>query len=173
MPDARPAMQGKPLLERLRHHIRLLHYSIRTEEAYVSYVRRFILFHFHQKCHPAQMNPEEIRRYLSHSRFARRDRRLDAESSGFGHPLPLQRSACRREGLCRRGRARQTCGSCAHGADPRRGASPARTSPRHASPNGFPALRHRAEADGMRASAHQGHGLRLHADYCERRQGQA
>jgi len=64
MPDTRPSTQGKPLLERLRHHIRLLHYSIRTEEAYVSHVRRFILFH--QKRHPAQMGAEEIRQYLSH-----------------------------------------------------------------------------------------------------------
>jgi site-specific recombinase XerD len=64
MPDTRPLTQGQPLLERLRHHIRLLHYSIRTEEAYVSHVRRFILFH--QKRHPAQMGAEEIRQYLSH-----------------------------------------------------------------------------------------------------------
>jgi site-specific recombinase XerD len=64
MPDTRPSAQGKPLLERLRHHIRMLHYSIRTEEAYVSHVRRFILFH--QKRHPAQMGAEEIRQYLSH-----------------------------------------------------------------------------------------------------------
>jgi integron integrase len=64
MPDVRPAPEGKPLLVRLRHHIRLLHYSIRTEEAYVSHVRRFILFH--RKRHPAQMGAEEIRQYLSH-----------------------------------------------------------------------------------------------------------
>jgi hypothetical protein len=34
---------GVPLLERVRHHIRLKHHSIRTEEAYVQAVRRFIL----------------------------------------------------------------------------------------------------------------------------------
>lgn len=64
MPDTRPSTQGKPLLERLRHHIRMLHSSSRTEEAYVSRVRRFILFH--QKRHPAQMGDEEIRQHLSH-----------------------------------------------------------------------------------------------------------
>jgi len=55
---------GSSLLERVRHHIRLKHYSIRTEEAYVQAVRRFILFH--GKRHPSQMGTEEIRKYLSH-----------------------------------------------------------------------------------------------------------
>ncbi len=55
---------GTPLLERVRHHIRLKHYSIRTEEAYVRAVKRFILFH--GKRHPAEMGAEEIRQYLSH-----------------------------------------------------------------------------------------------------------
>ncbi len=64
MPDNQPSAQGKLLLERLRHHIRLRHYSIRPEEAYLSHVRRFI--HFHQKRHPAEMGAEEIRQYLSH-----------------------------------------------------------------------------------------------------------
>ncbi len=53
-----------PLLDRLRRQIRLLHYSIRTEEAYVSHVRRFILFH--KKRHPAEMGADEVRQYLSH-----------------------------------------------------------------------------------------------------------
>ena len=55
---------GMPLLERVRHHARLKHYSIRTEEAYVRTVKRFILFH--GKRHPAEMGAEEIRQYLSH-----------------------------------------------------------------------------------------------------------
>ena len=53
-----------PLLDRLRHQIRLLHYSIRTEEAYVQWVRRFILFH--DKRHPSEMGAEHIRLFLSH-----------------------------------------------------------------------------------------------------------
>jgi integron integrase len=55
---------GTPLLERVRHHIRLKHYSIRTEEAYVRTIKRFILFY--SKRHPAEMGAEEIRQYLSH-----------------------------------------------------------------------------------------------------------
>lgn len=53
-----------PLLEQVRHQIRLKHYSIRTEEAYVQAIKRFILFH--GKRHPSVMSTEEIRQYLSH-----------------------------------------------------------------------------------------------------------
>lgn len=52
------------LLDQVRHHIRLKHYSIRTEEAYVQAVKRFILFH--HKRHPREMGAEEIRQFVSH-----------------------------------------------------------------------------------------------------------
>lgn len=52
------------LLDRMRAEIRLRHYSIRTEEAYVDWARRFILFH--GKRHPAEMGAEEVRDFLSH-----------------------------------------------------------------------------------------------------------
>ena len=40
------------------------HYSIRTEAAYVDWVRRFILFH--DKRHPRDLGPEEVARFLTH-----------------------------------------------------------------------------------------------------------
>lgn len=52
------------LLERLRQAIRLKGYSIRTEEAYVNWCRRFILFH--DKRHPRQMGSAEVEAFLSH-----------------------------------------------------------------------------------------------------------
>ncbi|MCH7611641.1 MAG: phage integrase N-terminal SAM-like domain-containing protein, partial [Chloroflexi bacterium] len=52
------------LLDRVRQSIRLKNYSIRTEQAYVSWVRRFILFH--DKRHPRQMGSAEVERFLSH-----------------------------------------------------------------------------------------------------------
>ena len=58
-----PAPPQSPLLDQVRHHVRLKHYSIRTEEAYVSHVRRFVLFH--GKRHPSEMGAEEIGRYLT------------------------------------------------------------------------------------------------------------
>jgi integron integrase len=58
-------LQKKPmLLEQVRHHLRLKHYSIRTEEAYVRAIKHFILYH--QKRHPQEMGVDEIRQYLSH-----------------------------------------------------------------------------------------------------------
>lgn len=52
------------LLDQVRSAIRLRHYSIRTEEAYVNVIRRFILYH--QKRHPSEMGVDEVRQYLSH-----------------------------------------------------------------------------------------------------------
>ncbi|MSO21961.1 MAG: hypothetical protein EXQ58_01630 [Acidobacteria bacterium] len=40
-----PEAQTPKLLDRVRDAIRARHYSLRTEEAYVGWVRRFILFH--------------------------------------------------------------------------------------------------------------------------------
>lgn len=56
-------MAKSPLLERLREAIRLRHYSIRTEQVYLHWAKRFILFH--GKRHPAEMGAEEIAAFLS------------------------------------------------------------------------------------------------------------
>jgi integron integrase len=55
--------QRPRLLDRVRDAMRRRHYSHRTEEAYVSWIRRFILFH--GKRHPAQMGVDEITRFLT------------------------------------------------------------------------------------------------------------
>jgi integron integrase len=52
------------LLDQLRHHAQLRHYSYRTEQAYVGWVRRFILFH--KKRHPASMGAPEVEAFLSY-----------------------------------------------------------------------------------------------------------
>jgi integron integrase len=58
-------MDNKPkLLERVRAVARLRHLSLRTEQAYSDWVRRYILFH--RKRHPSEMGSEEIRQFLSH-----------------------------------------------------------------------------------------------------------
>jgi integron integrase len=59
-----PADSSPRLLDRLRQALRVRHYSPRTEEAYVHWVRRFILFH--EKRHPASMGGPEIEAFLSH-----------------------------------------------------------------------------------------------------------
>lgn len=53
-----------PLLEQVRHRLRVKHYSIRTEDTYVQAIKQFILYH--GKRHPREMGGEEIRLYLSH-----------------------------------------------------------------------------------------------------------
>ena len=51
------------LLDHMRNVMRLKHMSLRTEEAYVSWVKRFILFH--EKRHPNDMGVDEIRAFLT------------------------------------------------------------------------------------------------------------
>jgi integron integrase len=67
-PGASPGRPGAPpggprLLDRVRHAIRARHYSLRTEEAYVAWIRRFILFH--RKRHPAEMAEPEINAFVT------------------------------------------------------------------------------------------------------------
>lgn len=58
-------VSAKPrLLDRVRERVRSRHYSIRTEEAYVDWVRRFVLFH--GKRHPLEMGAMEVEAFLSH-----------------------------------------------------------------------------------------------------------
>jgi integron integrase len=52
------------LLDRIRDKIRLKHYSIRTETAYVDWVRRFV--NFHHRRHPRELGPEHVEAFLSH-----------------------------------------------------------------------------------------------------------
>jgi integron integrase len=51
------------LLQQLRSALRAHHYSRRTEEAYVAWVRRFVRFHGLR--HPVEMGREEIRQFLT------------------------------------------------------------------------------------------------------------
>ncbi len=52
------------LLDQVRDKIRKKHYSIRTEQAYVEWIKRFTIFH--GKRHPKDMGEKEISQYLSH-----------------------------------------------------------------------------------------------------------
>jgi integrase len=61
--DHGPPAQPK-LLDRVRRAIRTRHYSPRTEQAYVHWIRRYIFFH--KVRHPADMGKPEINAFLSH-----------------------------------------------------------------------------------------------------------
>jgi integron integrase len=57
-------MDQKPkLLDRVHETMRSRHYSRRTEEAYVMWIKRFIFFH--NKRHPASMGGEEVNAFLT------------------------------------------------------------------------------------------------------------
>ncbi len=62
-PDGRAEGESPRLLDRLRTEIRIRHYSLRTETAYVDWVKRFILHH--GKRHPAQLGIGEVEGFLS------------------------------------------------------------------------------------------------------------
>ena len=61
-PNLTPAQPGKKLLDQLRDAIRAKHYSLRTEQTYVDWCKRYILFH--KKRHPAEMGIPEIQAFI-------------------------------------------------------------------------------------------------------------
>jgi len=56
-------MEELSFLEQLRRRIRLQHKSLRTEEAYLYWIKKFILFH--NKKHPANLREKEIEEFLT------------------------------------------------------------------------------------------------------------
>ena len=71
-PDAGPRQK---LLDRVRHAIRTRHYSRRTEQAYVDWIRRYIAFH--RMTHPAQMGASHVSQFLT---WLAVDRRVSAST---------------------------------------------------------------------------------------------
>ena len=53
-----------PLLEQVRAVIRFKHYSLRTEQSYLDWIKRFILFHCGR--HPKHLGAAEVRAFLTH-----------------------------------------------------------------------------------------------------------
>ena len=62
IPSTAPAPRPG-LLAAMREHLRLKHYSTRTERSYVSWIKRYI--HFHDKRHPGDMGKVEIEAFLT------------------------------------------------------------------------------------------------------------
>ena len=57
-------VKAPKLLDQVRDKIRLKHYSIRTEQTYVDWIKRFVLFN--NKRHPAEMGAAEVEAFLTH-----------------------------------------------------------------------------------------------------------
>ncbi len=63
--ESHPCSSPQPrLLDQVRDVMRRKHYSIRTEQTYIQWIRRFILFH--GKRHPLQMGAAEVETFLTH-----------------------------------------------------------------------------------------------------------
>lgn len=64
MHSERPTRRAQPkLLDRVRARLRMKHYSLRTEDAYVGWIRRYI--HHHGVRHPDEMGSAEVVEFLS------------------------------------------------------------------------------------------------------------
>lgn len=63
-------MQPPKLLDQVRDRIRRKYYSLRTEEAYVHWIKRFIFFH--GKRHPRELGAAEVEKFLTHLAVAGR-----------------------------------------------------------------------------------------------------
>jgi site-specific recombinase XerD len=75
-PDAvLPPLRSPRLLDQVRERARLLHYSLRTEQAYAHWCRAFI--RYHSLRHPSQMGATEVEAFLT---WLVADRRLSASS---------------------------------------------------------------------------------------------
>jgi site-specific recombinase XerD len=59
-----PYKETPRLLDQVRNVIRCKHYSIRTEQSYLDWIRRYI--YFHNKQHPKDMGEPHISGYLTH-----------------------------------------------------------------------------------------------------------
>ena len=64
MPDKTSANSPPKLLDQVRGKIRLKHYSIRTEQAYADWIKRFILYFGKQ--HPRDLGAAEVEKFLTH-----------------------------------------------------------------------------------------------------------
>jgi integron integrase len=104
------AIRGKPkLLDQVRSALRVQRYSRRTQEAYVAWVRRFLIFH--DKRHPRQMGEREVAAFLTH---LAEDRRVSASTQSqaasalmFLYKRVLGVAMDRVDGVTRAGRRRR------------------------------------------------------------------
>ena len=63
-PRALPELRASRLLDQVRERVRYLHYSLRTEQAYVHWVRAYVRFHGCER-HPREMGAAEVEAFLT------------------------------------------------------------------------------------------------------------
>jgi integron integrase len=95
--------QPPRLLDRARLAIRARHYSPKTEEAYVAWIKRYIFFH--GKRHPGEMGADEVTRFLSslalHGRVSASTQNQALSALLFLYQEVLQQDLPRLDGIVR------------------------------------------------------------------------
>ena len=155
-------------LDQVADACRVKHLAYRTEQSYVAWVKRFILFH--KKRHPREMGAPEVRAFLPH---LARNRRVAAstQNQALNAIVFMYREVLRRDPgefgdfePAKRPKRLPTVLT-------REEVERAHASFRHVRPDGSAALRHRHEADGMCVTADQRRGFPGGNDYHPERQG--
>ena len=82
------------LLDQVRHATRVRHLSYRTEQAYVSWIKRFIFFH--NKRHPNEMDETDVSRFLTFL-AVRRNVSASTQNQALSAILFLYRSVLKKE----------------------------------------------------------------------------
>lgn len=135
VPPTTAAVAASPkLLGRVCWHLRVKHYSIRTEQVYVDWIRRIILFH--RKRHPNEMGEKEITEFLTHLAAEKTCRCLYAKPSFRNTPVSLSASARVKTRFHRQCPARHTPGQAARRIDAERNTRCSRAPQRRVSPDG-------------------------------------
>ena len=83
-----PPLQSARVLDQLRERIRYMHYSLRTEEAYVYWAKAFI--RFHELRHPAEMGKAEVEAFLM---WLVAKRNAGSETISTQRPIPALKNS--------------------------------------------------------------------------------
>ncbi len=68
--DKNTTVKPPKLLDQVRDKLRVKHYSIRTEQTYVDWIKRYIFFH--DKRHPKNMEARDVEAFFTHDAGAAR-----------------------------------------------------------------------------------------------------
>lgn len=98
----RPVIREVRLLDQVRAAIRYRHYSFRTEQVYVEWIRRYVLFH--GKRHPSEMAEAEVVAFLKYL-ATERDVSAATHQQALSALLPLPQCAHDRTAMAWRNRA--------------------------------------------------------------------
>mgnify|MGYP001224359370 CR=1 FL=1 len=88
LPGPLPSLGATHLLDQVRERARYLHYSLRTERAYVYWVRAFVRFHGCRQ-HPREMGAAEVEAFLT---WLAAERNVSASTHGqcWGHSVGVR-----------------------------------------------------------------------------------